>query len=60
MNHDEDDALFRRALDATTPHVDVPSGFAERVSAQAKVVDEVARPKRSSRRVLALSAAAAT
>ena len=59
MNHDEDDALFRRALDATTPHVDVPSGFAERVSAQAKVVDEVARPKRSSRRVLALSAAAA-
>lgn len=58
MNHD-DDALFRRALDASTPEVDVPSGFAERVSAQAKVADEVARPKRSSRRVMAFSLAAA-
>ena len=34
MNHDEDDALFRRALDASMPEVEVPSGFAERVIAQ--------------------------
>ncbi len=59
MKHDEDDALFRRALDASAPDVEVPSGFAERVVAHAKVADEVAHPKRSSRRVLVLSAAAA-
>jgi hypothetical protein len=36
MNHDDDDALFRRMLEASAPDVEVPSGFAERVVSLAK------------------------
>lgn len=35
MSQDEDEALFRRALEASAPEVEVPPGFAERVVALA-------------------------